>query len=142
MIFSLLIYTSLALAQDEKSAFERSLERDTSVKSDESWVEIKGQRFRKIEFNGGNYYVQFRAGNAETADVYCLPPEGHEQEHLTDSEVRTFKRSAGFVQAFHESCSKVNGTKKTALRLNPALGLENPDGTSFTERKKVKIPTH
>jgi hypothetical protein len=125
------------------------------VRSDESWVEIRGQRYRKIEFNGGTYYLQFKIGDTQMADVYCQPPVGHESENLVDSEVQSFKRSGGFVQAFHESCSKDMGAKKTVLRLNPAVGLALPgtvgrgrigdeggNGSGGGKRKRVNIPTH
>src|SRR5258707_9582159 len=99
----------VALAQQEKSAFEKSLERDTGVNTEESWVEINGERLRKIEFNRGRYYVSFRKHNSKLADVYCEPPKGAVDEHLVDSPVQTYRRTAAFVQAFHESCSKVSG---------------------------------
>ena len=138
-VFNIILFSLLScrsFAQEERSAFERSLDRDTSVISEESWVDIKNVRYRKIEFNGGRYYVHFLKTDADVAEVYCEPPEGSQDEHLVDSESQTFRRTPPFVQAFHESCSKVHGIKKTSLKLNPAAGLEYPYGGTKTKRKK------
>jgi hypothetical protein len=135
MLSTLLFISHFSVAQEqrEKSAFEQSLEQDTSVTSSESLVKIKGKPYRKIEFDGGHYYVVFH-DSSSTADVFCAPPDGAEMEHLTEAS-QQFRRNAAFVRAFHESCSKVKGNQKTDLHLSPEMGLGTPDGKKPTSKK-------
>jgi hypothetical protein len=121
MILSILIASQVTWADPEKSAFERSLEQDTSVTSDESTVNIKGKYYRKIQFEGGLYYVVLH-DKKNVADIYCAPPEGAKFEHLTEA-TQQFHRNGAFVQAFHESCSKVHDNKRTDLHLTPEMGI-------------------
>jgi len=121
MIFGILIASQITWAQQEKSAFERSLEQDTSVSSEESTVNIKGKYYRKIRFDGGLYYVVLHDKKG-VADIYCAPPEGAKFEHLTEA-TQQFRRNGAFVRAFHESCSKVHDNKRTDLHLTPEMGI-------------------
>jgi hypothetical protein len=123
MILELLAASQMVWAQQEKSAFERSLERDTSVASSESTVTIKGKYYRKIEFDGGLYYVVIHEGKS-LADVYCAPPDGAKNEHLTEASQQV-RRNAAFVRAFHESCSKIHGNQRTDLHLSPEMGIQS-----------------
>jgi hypothetical protein len=128
MILSLLFLSQISFAQ-EKSAFEKSLEQDTSVTSDESTVAINGKHFRKIEFNGGRYYVVFHDNSTELADVYCVPPDGAQKEHLIEQPSEPFRRNAAFVRAFHEACAKMKGNnQRTDLHLTPEMGLDLSQG--------------
>ena len=122
-------------AQDGKSAFERSLEQDTAVTSEESWVEIQGVRYRKYEFNRGRYYVRFTGSDAKEADMYCEPPVGAQKELLVISEAQTARRSRAFVKAFNDSCSNSRGNKKTILHLDASVGLINPENLAPAKQK-------
>src|SRR4051794_14606048 len=123
MVISLLLVSNFVFAQ-EKSAFEKSLERDTSVVSEETTVAIKNKRYRKIEFNGGRYYVVLYPGK-NTGDVYCSPPEGAAQEILVEVPEEPVRRSAAFVRAFHDACAKMKGSnQRTDLHLTPEMGLK------------------
>lgn len=122
-------------AQDGKSAFEQSLEQDTAVTSEESWVEIQGVRYRKYEFNRGRYYVHFAGTDSKVADMYCEPPPGAQKERLVISEPQTARRSRAFVKAFNDSCSNSRGNKKTTLHLDPSVGLMNPENSPSPKQK-------
>ncbi len=122
---------SLALAQEPQSAFERSLEHDTSVTSEESWVEIKNVQFRKIEFKAGVYYLLFKKPQATVADLYCEPPFGNEHERLVIEQPVTRKRTRAFVKIFNDGCS---GKKhKLEIKMDPAVGLQYPERKSPEE---------
>ncbi len=140
MITALILVSQFAFAQEEKSAFEKSLEQDTSVTSEESWVKIKDQRYRKFEFNGGRYYVVFHDGNATLADVYCAPPDGAANEHLVEQPSEPFRRNAAFVRAFNEACAKTKGNQRTDLHITPDMGLAFTEGkgNKVTRKKRVK----
>ena len=126
-------FAQVGFADEEKSAFERSLEQDTSVTSEESWVKIKDTRYRKFEFNGGRYYVVFRGDGTTLADVYCAPPEGSASEHLIEQPSEGFRRNSAFVRAFNEACTKAHGNQRTDLHITPEMGL------AFTEGKGQKV---
>lgn len=140
MITALLFLSQFAFAQEEKSAFEKSLEQDTSVTSEETWVKIGDQRYRKFEFNGGRYYVVFHANSTSVADVYCSPPAGAQNEHLVEQPSEPFRRNAAFVRAFHEACTKTKGNQRTDLHITPDMGLEFTEGkgNKVTHKKRVK----
>jgi hypothetical protein len=119
----------MSFAQEEKSAFEKSLEQDTSVTSEESTVAINGKHFRKIEFNGGRYYVVFHDDSTTLADVYCAPPDGARNEHLIEQPSEPFRRNAAFVRAFHEACTKMkDSNQRTDLHLSSEMGLDLMQG--------------
>lgn len=131
-----LIFCTLtqAYAQEEKSAFERSLERDTSVVSEETTVTIKNKRYKKIEFNGGRYYVVLHEGK-NVADIYCAPPQGAKDEHLVEAPLDPIRRNAAFVRAFHQACDKMKDSNlRTDLHLTPEMQF------GLTETKGKKKP--
>ena len=117
-----------AFAQAEKSAFEATLERDTAMNTEESWVEIKSVRYRKIEFQGARYYLRFSSPEATSADLYCTPPTGYQNEHLVIAAPESVHRSRAFLQVFHERCQEGHGqTAATSLKLDPSIGLTYPE---------------
>ena len=121
---SILLFLVTFLHAQEKSAFEQSMEHDTALPSQESWVEIKNVRFRKYEMSNGLYYIKFKNADAATAELFCEPPAGYKSEHLVIEQPVMEKRSRAFVQVFHEKCS---GTvKKADIKLDPATGLTFP----------------
>ena len=122
-------------AQDGRSAFEQSLELDTSVKSEESWVQIQGVRYRKVEFSGGHYYIKFIVGNFKQADLFCEPPPGAQKEQLVGAESQVLRRARAFVKVFNESCSSHRGNLKVTVQLNPAIGLSSPEVDESVKRK-------
>ena len=124
MLFPLFFMSVVTFAQEEKSAFERSLERDTSVLSEELTVAINGKRYQKIEFNGGRYYVVLYP-EKKTADVYCAPPAGADHETIVEEPTDPVRRPAAFVRAFHDACAKMKGSnQRTDLHLTPEMGLK------------------
>jgi hypothetical protein len=113
------------LHAQERSSFETMLEQDTSQSSTESWVEIKNTRYRKIEFEHGRYYLQFKTPKDTTVQIYCTPPAGFEKEILILHQPEVTKRKREFVQVIHENCKDAKGAK--TLTLNPAIGLKYPE---------------
>ena len=118
---------NVARAQEQKSAFEQSLEHDTAVSSEESWVDIKGVLFRKIEFSGGIYYLHYKDADAKLVELYCEPPFGNQKDRLVKSQPQIFKRSRAFVKIFNDNCSKTKGAKKLEIKVDPSVGLQYPD---------------
>jgi hypothetical protein len=138
---SLIFLVMTHVQAQEKSAFEQSLEQDTSVTSDESTVAIGSKHYRKIEFNGGRYYVVFHDDSNTLADVYCAPPDGSANEHLIEQPSEPFRRNAAFVRAFHEACAKMKGSnQRTDLHLTPEMGLDlsQGKGTKVIKKKRPK----
>jgi hypothetical protein len=136
MITTLIFLSQFCVAQEEKSAFEKSLERDTSVSSEESWVLVNGQRLRKFEFNGGRYYLNFKS--TTEADIYCAPPKGAENEHLIEGDSQTFRRNAALVRAFHEACAEVKGNQRIDLHITQEMGLGLNEGKGHKVQHKKK----
>ena len=109
-----------------------SMEHDTAVASQESWVEIKGTKYRKYEFNSGVYYIKFKNPESAAAELYCDPPPGYKNERLVVEQPAGEKRSRAFVQIFHENCPGTKAAPVKVIQLSPKVGL------TFPESKKAK----
>lgn len=122
----ILLLFELLHAQTPPTAFEASLARDTSLLSEESWVQIQGTKYRKIEYSGANYYLKFTDRNAKVAQLFCMPPTGADKEQLVDDQPQKLRRSRAFVKVFNDKCRDVKGNQPISLTLDPALGLTYP----------------
>ncbi len=126
----------------EKSAFQQALEQDSGITSEESWVVIKGMRYRKIDLRGERYYM-VQKGSKMDATVYCQPPKGAENERVLEESVETYHRTRAFLQAFRASCKGEHGGVTASIHLGPEMGLKMPDkeGEVLTNKKIIVNPT-
>lgn len=134
-IFSFLNLFFSAHGDPPLSAFEASLQRDTSVLSEESWVQIQGVKYRKFEWDGAHFYVKFNDQKSKTAQLYCVPPPGADKEQLIEEQPQTVRRTRAFVKAFNEKCSNVQVFKAMTLNLDPAIGLVYPERKTESSRQ-------
>ena len=136
-----LMFFAAPVHAQEKSAFEQALDQDSGVKSEESWVVIKGTRYRKIDLRGERYYM-LQKGSEMDAVVYCQPPKGSESERVIEESVATYHRTQGFLQAFRASCKAEHGGVTASIHLGPEMGLKLSDeeGAAIKNKKIILNP--
>lgn len=135
--FSLAILIALnsfsLIGQAEKSDFELELSRYSKQETKESFVNIDGSIYRKIELEGSFYYLRLMQPNNPViaSDLHCtgqIPIPG-ERPFLVEAEVKVTQRTKVFIEGLKVSCS---GKPSPEIR----IGFAIPD--SFLPKLKNK----
>lgn len=119
----------------EPTAFERALEQNQTVSTEERWVDIRGVRYREVRVQGKRYYLQFRGRDQEYAELDC-ELKNPSLPHLAEAGVEVFKRTTLFVQLLKETCEQRNGQRRIQLSLEPRLGVKLPDSPHSAIKNK------
>jgi hypothetical protein len=90
--------TQIAIAQD--TPFQQMLEKNLNLNSRESTVQIQGVKYKKIEIDGGSYYIVFKGREEEIPHLLCERPQGYTSESLIEGSVKIEKRKSIFCPSF------------------------------------------
>jgi len=136
---------SLFHAKAELSAFERALSTGSSLNTQESIVEIGGQRFRKIEFKNETYYLKLLQSEGTQSELVVLCNEseaaraGRGSPALVTAAVRVTKRTRLFIEGLRTVCDGGARRAKTVIAPDLQVGFMFDDSqdpkTVFRDRR-------
>jgi len=138
---ALLICSSLSIpGYAQEAPFQQMLEQNLNLNSRESTVQIQGVKYKKIEIDGGSYYIVFKGRTEEIPHLLCERPQGYTSESLIEGSVKIEKRKSVFAQILKESCKADNGKSRTTVELDPQVGIQfDGDKKSVIKNKKIGV---
>lgn len=124
-----------AAEAEELSAFEKSLMMNHSVSTKETFVELGGRKFRKVEYQNQVVYLSLMAELSSTSDLVVLCGEkqasqfNQQSPALITGAVRITKRTRFFVEGIKSMCTGEQNRARVDLAPEIAIGFMFDDST-------------
>lgn len=106
----------------------------------ESTVDIQGKKFRKLELDKGNVFVETLDSTAANDELRVLCQEGHQE--ITPAQVvagvKVTQRTSVVVEGLRQICKDIPGSRKEIM-LDPAVLVGLQIGLGKNKQQKVIV---